>query len=108
MPVSDDLSCIIKHEARLTGVWEDQMPNSHNPTTTAASPSRRGDRLQTLERMIQLMRRLDGCAYCPRLSELARELCVCPRTVRRYLEVMSLAGLWVPPFITEYEREAES
>lgn len=67
-----------------------------------------GKRYEQLTRIIQLMRRLEGRRYCPSMPELARDLGVCTRTVRRYLEAMSRAGLWVPPYLREYEREAAS
>jgi len=52
------------------------------------------------------MKLLDGRSYCPPLQQLAEELEVCQRSVRRYLDAMSLAGLQVPPLLSEY-RESE-
>ena len=64
-------------------------------------------RYEQLVRIVRLMQRLDGRPYCPPLRELAGDLGVGERTVRRYLSALSRAGAWVPPLFTEYQREAE-
>lgn len=66
------------------------------------------NRYEQLVRVLQLLQRIEGRSYCPPLTTLARDLGVCTRTVRRYLDAMSRAGLAVPPLFTEYEREAAS
>jgi predicted DNA-binding transcriptional regulator YafY len=61
-----------------------------------------GSRYEQIVRILRLMQRIDGRAYCPPLQQLAADLEVCTRTVRRYLDALSLAGVFVPPLLTEY------
>jgi len=62
-------------------------------------------RYEQVVRILRLMQRIDGRPFCPPLRTLAADLGVCDRTVRRYLDVLSVAGLSVPPLFTEYERD---
>ena len=66
------------------------------------------NRYEQLTRVLRLLQRIEGRRYCPPLRVLASDLGVCERTVRRYLDAMSRAGLPVPPLFTEYEREMAS
>lgn len=68
--------------------------------------SRDENRYEQIVRILRLMQRIDGRPYCPPLRTLADDLGVCQRTVKRYLDAMSRAGVPVPPLFTEYEREA--
>jgi predicted DNA-binding transcriptional regulator YafY len=65
------------------------------------------NRYEQIVRIMVLMQRVTGRAYCPPLRVLAADLGVCERTVRRYLDAMSRAGVPVPPLFSEYQREAE-
>lgn len=65
-------------------------------------------RYEQLERILRLMQRIDGRPYCPPLADLARDLGVCERTIRRYLDAMSRAGVYVPPLFSEYQQETEA
>lgn len=49
-------------------------------------------------RLLRLAKRLDGCRMAPPLTELAAELEVCPRTIRRDLQALEEAGWRVPQF----------
>jgi predicted DNA-binding transcriptional regulator YafY len=49
-----------------------------------------------LRRILGLMQRLDGLVYAPTLDELAVELKVSERTVRRDLELLEAVGQRVP------------
>ena len=78
--------------------------------TTSALQPRRTDksRYEQVVRILQLLQRIEGRPYCPPLRTLAADLGVCDRTVRRYLDAMSVAGVPVPPLFSEYEREVAS
>lgn len=70
------------------------------------SRSSRSDyaRYQSLERALRLWEMVRGRPVCQSVEELGREIGVCSRTVRRYLDALTLAGMDVPPLRREYER----
>ncbi len=69
---------------------------SNSSTTTS--------RYEQLIRMLQLIDLVRGRDHCPPIDHLATELGVCGRTVRRYLDAASAAGVPVPPTFYEWEQ----
>ena len=54
------------------------------------------DRERVARQVVALIRLLDGRRYMPPHADLARELGVCRRTVRRYLDAIEHAGWPLP------------
>lgn len=61
-------------------------------------------RQESLRRVLQLLRRVEGLRYVPSLDALAEEFHVHPRTIRRDLELLERVGYRVPVFRHNAER----
>lgn len=65
-----------------------------------------GTRYQQLVRLLRLWKRIDGLHRLPKVDDLAADLGVSARTVRRYLAVLEEAHLAVPPRCNESDYAA--
>lgn len=77
----------------------DQRLSDRLPTTKTHA------RYEALMRVLVLADLLRGREYCQPIPELADALGVSTRTVRRYLDAMSLVGMPVPMTHGEYVRD---